>query len=298
MPHTDGLQGRRGRRTLSSAAILARWRRACSSRICCSTRVSCACTSARVAALLALCAPPPHSPSAPGRRAQGCRRAGAERACSVPRSARFSSGSASSNTNAYCLRKRSSTNAPLSVLKRGSRPSLRGAARGLAPGSARRAVLGAERRAHLFGTCSTSRKRGTGRLDDSSMGRFLLSRLKSRLLPAAGPAAAPARAGAGCRRLRACTVPSCCRATRSPSRGPPSSSCARAHRPPEPLPAPARAEGLRGSCAAHCVRCARRVAVGLFGLAAAASARQLILWLGAHPGAPASLTDRWLLTRI
>ena len=46
------------------------------------------------------------------------------RACSVERSTRFSSGSASSKRKAYCLRKRSSTKLPLRPSKRGSRPSL------------------------------------------------------------------------------------------------------------------------------------------------------------------------------
>lgn len=69
----------------------------------------------------------------------------------------------------------------------------------------------------------TSRRRGTGRLEDNSDGLFLLSRLKSRFT-AAPPALPTVRAAAGCRRLRPVTVPSCRRAIRSPSNGP-SSSC-------------------------------------------------------------------------
>lgn len=60
--------------------------------------------------------------------------------------------------------------------------------------------------AYLFGTCSTSRKRGTGRFEDASDGLFLLSRLKSRFVCAPGR---PAGGGLpGLRRLRPVTVPS------------------------------------------------------------------------------------------
>ena len=145
-----------------------------------------------------------------------------ERACSVERSWRFSSGSASSNRKAYCLRKRSSTNAPLRPSKRGSRPALRRChssqlrAQDKGVCFCKRNTL-----AYLFGTCSTSRKRGTGRFEDASDGLFLLSRLKSRFVCAPGR---PAGGGLpGLRRLRPVTVPLWCRAARSPSSGP--SSC-------------------------------------------------------------------------